>query len=82
MGLLTDFVIKDEKTKKYLAWAKDIIILGIFIYLAFGYRNAWQAGYDYCAKDACLVCMGEIETDISTLELPNTVIQNPISNNP
>jgi len=59
MGILTDFVIKNEKTKKYLAWGKDIVIMGIFIYMALSHQKTWYAGYDYCAEQACIVCYDE-----------------------
>lgn len=83
MGFLTDYVIKDEKKKKYLAWAKDLVILGIFIYMALSHRATWQAGYDYCAENACLVCMNEIEPIIDDYgqEYEHNINQIPVIQN-
>lgn len=56
MGLLRDFVIKDERTKKILGWAKELIIIGIFVYMALMVKAEWQAGYDHCKSQACIIC--------------------------
>lgn len=56
MGFLRDFVIKDEKKKKWVGWAVSAIEIGIFLAMALLIRSEWQNGYDTCASKACLVC--------------------------
>jgi len=64
MGLLTDYVIKDERKKKIAFWIRDLGILAVFAYLAIGHKNTWEAGYEHCAKDACMVCWGEMNLTV------------------
>lgn len=56
MGFLRDFVIKDERHKKWIGWAVSVFEIAIFAGMALLVKTEWQNGYDTCARQACLVC--------------------------
>lgn len=58
MGFIRDFVIKDEKKKKWIGWAVSIAEILIFLAMALLVKTEWQNGYDACKARSCSLCWG------------------------
>ena len=90
IGLLTDFVFKEENKKhkwvrELILWIKELGVLGVFLMLALGLKAEWEAGFKTCEDSACLVCWNLLKSNNTDLNnspenLPEFILNQTNSN--